>query len=153
MKRAKRKIDFKDVRGSIMDIFVNEPYQHCVIIYSNKGAVRGSHYHKNSVQADFMLSGRMMAYARKKGSKKIEKFVVSANDVTHWEKGEAHEFIALEKCAFISFVNGPRGGNEYESDTYRLKIPLHQQLKQRITDWTLMQPGIFHQEVIKKKKK
>src|SRR6185295_4310737 len=107
------------------------------------------HYHKKSVQADFMLSGKMMAYARKKGSKKIVKFVVSANDVTHWEKGEAHEFIALGKCAFISFVNGPRGGDKYESDTYRLKIPLHVQLKQGITDWTLMQPGKFHQEVIK----
>jgi dTDP-4-dehydrorhamnose 3,5-epimerase-like enzyme len=149
MKRAKRKIDFKDARGSIMDVFVNEPYEHVVIIYSNKGAVRGSHYHKKSVQADFMLFGKMMAYARKKGSKKIQKFVVSQNDVTHWEKGEAHEFIALEKCAFLSFVNGPRGGNEYESDTYRLKIPLHEQLKKKITDWTLLKPGQFSQVVIK----
>lgn len=149
MKRAKRKPDFKDKRGTIMDIFVNEPYEHCVIIYSNKGAVRGSHFHKKSVQADFMLFGRMMAYSRKKGSRKIEKFVVSQNDFTTWDKGEGHEFIALEKCAFLSFVNGPRGGNEYESDTYRLKIPLHEQLKKNITDWTLLKPGEFSQVVLK----
>ncbi len=120
-----------------MDIFVGEPYEHCVVIYSNKGAVRGNHFHKKSVQSDFMLSGRMLAYSRKRGSKKIEKFVVKQNDVTHWEKGEVHEFIALEKCAFLSFVNGPRGGDNYESDTYRLKIALHEQMRRKITDWTL----------------
>lgn len=132
-----------------MDIFVKEPYEHCVIVYSNKGSVRGNHFHQYSVQMDFMLFGRMMVYSRKQGSKKIEKFVVSQNDVTHWDKGEAHEFIALEKCAFLSFVNGPRGGQNYESDTYRLKIPLHEQLKRKITDWTLLKPGHFMQEVIK----
>lgn len=148
-KRQKRKVDFKDKRGTIMDIFVKEPYEHCVIIYSNKGAVRGSHFHKKSLQADFMLSGKMMAFSRKKGSKKIQKFVISANDVTYWDKGEAHEFIALEKCAFLSFVNGPRGGNKYESDTYRLKIPLHEQLKKKITDWALLEDGQFSQVVLK----
>ncbi len=135
MKREKRKIDFKDARGTIMDIFVKEPYQHCVIVYSNKGSVRGNHFHKKSRQVDFMLFGSMQAYSRKQGSKKVEKFVVKQNDVTRWDKGEAHEFIALEKCAFLSFVNGPRGGENYESDTFRLNIPLHEQLKRKITNW------------------
>ena len=136
MKRQKRKADFKDKRGTIMDIFVGEPYEHCVIVYSNKDSVRGNHFHKKSQQTDFMLFGSMLAYSRKKGSKKIEKFVVRQNDVTHWEKGEAHEFIALEKCAFLSFVNGPRGGGNYENDTFRLKVPLHLQEK-KITDWSV----------------
>ena len=120
-----------------MDIFVSEPYQHCVIVYSNKGSIRGNHFHKKSQQTDFMLFGSMQAYSRKRGSKKVEKFVVKKNDVTHWEKDEAHEFIALEKCAFLSFVNGPRGGDNYESDTYRLKIPLHEQAKKKVTDWSV----------------
>lgn len=137
MKRQKRKVDFTDKRGTIMDIFVAEPYEHCVIIYSNKGSIRGNHFHKNSLQADFMIFGKMQAYSRKKGSKKIEKFVVKPHDVTYWEKGEAHEFIALEKCAFLSFVNGPRGGDNYENDTFRLKIPLHEQAKKKVTDWTV----------------
>ncbi len=149
MKRQKRKIDFKDVRGSIMDVFVKEPYEHCVIIYSNKGAVRGNHFHKLSQQSDFMLFGKMTAYSRKQGSKKIGKVILSQNDFTTWDKGEAHEFIALEDCAFLSFVNGPRGGDKYESDTHRLKIPLHEQLKKNITDWTLLEAGKFKQSMIK----
>jgi len=68
MQRQKRKVDFKDKRGTIMDIFVKEPYEHCVIVYSNKGSVRGNHFHKYSAQTDFMLFGKMMAYSRKQGS-------------------------------------------------------------------------------------
>lgn len=132
------KTDFKDARGTIMDIFVNEPYQHCVIVHSKKGSVRGNHYHAKSQQTDFMLYGEMKAFSRKKGSSKIETSVVKPNDMTYWEKGEVHEFIAVTDCGFLSFVNGPRGGDNYESDTYRLKIPLHEQLKRRITDWTLL---------------
>jgi dTDP-4-dehydrorhamnose 3,5-epimerase-like enzyme len=149
MKKEKRKVNFKDVRGTIMDVFVKEPYEHCVIIYSNKGAVRGSHYHKKSQQSDFMLFGRMAAYSRKQGAVKVEKTILSKNDFSTWEKGKAHEFIALEDCAFLSFVNGPRGGDKYESDTHRLAIPLHVQMKKKITDWTLLEPGKFSQEVIK----
>jgi dTDP-4-dehydrorhamnose 3,5-epimerase-like enzyme len=137
MKREKRKIDFKDKRGSIMDIVVGRPFEHCVIIYCEPGAVRGNHYHKYSTQSDFILFGKMAVYGRKKGSKKIEKFLASKNDVTHWEKGEVHEFIALEKSAFLSFVKGPRGGKNYEKDTFRLKIPLHEQLKRKMVDWTI----------------
>ena len=137
MKREKRRVDFKDARGTIMDIFVDEPYQHCVIVKSKKGSVRGNHFHKKSQQTDFMLSGTMRAYSRKQGSNKIETYVVKPNDVTHWDKGEVHEFIALEDCAFLSFVNGPRGGDNYESDTYRLMTPLHIQLKKKLNDWSL----------------
>jgi dTDP-4-dehydrorhamnose 3,5-epimerase-like enzyme len=137
MKREKLRVNFKDKRGSIMDILVGVPFEHCVIIYCNKGAVRGNHFHKYSAQSDFILFGKMQVFSRKPGSKKIEKFVVSQNDLTYWGKGEAHEFITLEKCAFLSFINGPRGGDKYETDTFHLKIPLHEQIKRKITDWSI----------------
>lgn len=138
MKREKLKIDFKDKRGSIMDIIVGRQFEHCVIIYCNKGAVRANHFHKYSEQSDFVLFGKMQVFGRKQGTKKIEKFIASQNDLTHWEKGEAHEFVALEKCAFLSFVKGPRGGDNYEKDTFRLKIPLHEQYKKKIIDWSVL---------------
>lgn len=120
-----------------MDILVNIPFEHCVIIYCNKGAIRGNHFHKYSQQNDFVLFGKMSVYGRKRGSKIIQKSIISQNDVTHWEKGEAHEFVALEKSAFLSFIKGPRGGQNYEKDTYRLLIPLHEQYKKKITNWSL----------------
>ena len=39
---------FKDKRGQIFDIFVNSPKDHCALITSKKGAVRGNHFHKKA---------------------------------------------------------------------------------------------------------
>jgi hypothetical protein len=55
----------------------------------------------------------------------------------------------LEKCAFLSFVRGPRGGQNYEKDTFRLKTPLHEQFKSKRIDWSLLEPGKFNQIIIK----
>ena len=137
MKREKLKVDFKDERGSIMDVIEGRPFGHCVIITCKKGATRGNHFHKFSAQSDFIISGKFAMYGMKKGSKKIERFVVTKNDVTHWDKGEAHEFETLEDGVFLSFVKGPRGGNNYEKDTFRLQIPLHEQFKKKIIDWSV----------------
>ena len=58
---------------------------------------------------------------------KIEKLVVKAkkNDVTYWEKAKRMNS-SPSKMRILSFVNGPRGGDNYENDTFRLKI-LHEQ--------------------------
>ena len=32
-----------------------------------------------------------------------------------------HAFLALKKTEILVFTQGPRGGKEYESDTYRIK--------------------------------
>mgnify|MGYP001559876240 CR=1 FL=1 len=137
MKQVQKQVDFTDDRGTIMDIFVSRPFEHCVIVKSNKDSVRGNHYHKESDQCDFMVKGKMKVFSRKAGSDLIEETIVEENDWVEWEKGEIHEFIALEEVIFVTFVNGPRGGDNYENDTYRLKIPLHEQLEQGITDWTV----------------
>ena len=44
------KENFKDNRGKIIDVFVNSPKEHCLIVTFTKGAVRGNHYHKKSTQ-------------------------------------------------------------------------------------------------------
>jgi hypothetical protein len=37
---------------------------------------------------------------------------------------ERHALQALEESTLMVFTKGPRGGKEYESDTYRLDVPL-----------------------------
>lgn len=112
---------FNDKRGSISDIFINEPVDHSCWIVSEKGAVRGNHYHKKSTQYTLVLTGRLFY---------ISKCIISGNMCEGtFEKGtiiisppmEAHAMKALEtKCEFIAFASGPRGGKNYESDTFRL---------------------------------
>lgn len=40
------------------------------------------------------------------------------------DKNEKHALQALEDSELMVFTKGPRGGKEYETDTYRLEVPL-----------------------------
>ena len=74
MNIEKKNINFQDRRGVITDIFVDEPKQHCTIITTNKGCVRGNHYHKKSKQHDFIVSGKFEVYSQDVGSYIIPDF-------------------------------------------------------------------------------
>jgi len=130
MKIVKKKINFKDARGTITDIYVGEPREHCTIIFTKKGGVRGNHYHKHSQQDDYLVSGKMAVYGKKTGGKIVKK-ILRPSELVTWEKGEVHEFVALENSVFITFVNGPRGGDSFEKDTYRVETPLHLEAKKK----------------------
>ncbi|HYF12702.1 MAG TPA: hypothetical protein VD928_00145 [Candidatus Paceibacterota bacterium] len=127
MKVEKKKINFEDERGTIMDIFVNIPMHHSTIIFTKKGGVRGNHYHKLSTQHDFLVSGRFEVYGQKVGEKEITKSIWEPHEFITWDPNEAHEFVALEDAVFITFITGVRGGDDFEKDTYRLEVPLHVQ--------------------------
>lgn len=127
MKIVHKPINFEDARGTIRDIFVAEPKEHCTIITTTKGGVRGNHYHKFSRQHDFVVSGRMKVYGQNVGETEVVQAEIGPGDLVVWEPNEAHEFVALEDSTFITFVDGVRGGDEYEKDTFRLEVPLHTQ--------------------------
>lgn len=118
-------INFQDDRGTITDIFVKEPKEHCTIIFTKKGGVRGNHFHKVSRQHDFVTSGSMDVYGKNMETGEITKATIVQNDLIIWEPGEAHEFVMLEDSTFITFVDGVRGGDDFEKDTFRLETPLH----------------------------
>jgi len=127
MKIIKKQENFRDFRGTITDIFVSEPHEHCSIIFTKKGGIRGNHYHKLSRQFDFLVSGKMEVYGQVMGGKVIKKELWLPNSLVIWEPNEAHEFIALKDSVFVTFVDGPRGGDNFEKDTYRLEVPLHKE--------------------------
>ena len=124
MKITHKKINFKDGRGTITDIFTNESKEHCTIISSKKGAVRGNHYHKKSTQYTFVVSGKMLALSKSLKGKKITKHVLKANDLVTHKPNEIHTLVALQDTIFLAFVDGVRGGKNYEKDTYRVAVPL-----------------------------
>lgn len=124
MKIEHRKINFKDARGTITDIFINAPKDHATLIFSKKGAVRGNHYHKKSTQYTFVVSGQLIMLSRKMGQKKVYKHVLKPNDLMIHGPLEAHTMIARKKTVFLAFADGLRGGKNYEKDTYRLDKPL-----------------------------
>lgn len=127
--KKKLKDNFKDKRGRIVDIFTSQPQEHCILVTFNKKAIRGNHYHKRSIQYDFILSGklRMLTARVNKHGKiigKIKKEIISKNMLIEHKPYQAHAFQALEKTELLAFVNGRRGGKNYEDDTFRLKDKL-----------------------------
>ncbi len=118
-------VNFEDARGAIRDIFVGVAKEHITIITTMKGGVRGNHYHKVSKQSDYLVSGKMRVLGQVVGETAISEVIWNPGEVVEWDTNEAHEFIALEDSVFITFVNGVRGGDNFEKDTFRLDTPLH----------------------------
>ena len=73
MKLKKLKIDFKDKRGTIMDIFYKKNIQHVAIIKSKPNVRRGDHYHKKTTQWMYITQGYLEYWYKSLNSKKKPK--------------------------------------------------------------------------------
>jgi dTDP-4-dehydrorhamnose 3,5-epimerase-like enzyme len=114
---------FEDARGSITDILEDEIVEHVTLITTAKGAVRGNHVHHETHQFVYIVSGALR-YVTRDGSGSIERGTAFPGDVLATGPMDAHAIEALEDTTMVVMTRGPRGGREYESDTYRLEAPL-----------------------------
>ena len=111
-----------DERGTITDMFYACNMNHGCIITNEPGAVRGNHYHKLTTQYTLVLNGTHTYYSRPVDSNQpAQTFVAGHGDMIVSEPNEIHAMKTGEHgCTFIAFAEGPRGGEDYESDTYRV---------------------------------
>lgn len=107
----------EDDRGTIADLFDGQ-VDAVTRVDTKAGSVRGNHLHKETRQWTYVHSGCLLI------STGAETTVVGPGDLVLNEPGEPHAWQALEDTVCIVFVQGPRAGHEYESDTYRLGQPL-----------------------------
>jgi uncharacterized RmlC-like cupin family protein len=114
---------FEDARGSITDILEDETIEHVSILTTAANSVRGNHLHRETHQWLYIVSGALR-YATQHGDAPVETGIVRAGDVLKTGPMEAHAIEALEDTTMVVMTRGPRGGREYESDTYRLETPL-----------------------------
>jgi dTDP-4-dehydrorhamnose 3,5-epimerase-like enzyme len=120
---TKLPIAFQDARGEIIDVLQKQPIEYATIIHSRKDAVRANHYHKETWQWLYVLSGKLRAVSQLPGEKPTEAILVP-NDLILSVPNESHAFEALEDTTFLVLTRGPRGGEDYEKDTFRLDVPL-----------------------------
>lgn len=122
---------FIDSRGEILDIFVNSPKDHCTLITTKKGAIRGNHFHKESTQFTFIVAGKFKLYRAKVNEDgkilgEITCDIIEKNELITHPAYEAHTLEAIsENTTILAFACGTRGGNFYEKDTFRLKKKLN----------------------------
>lgn len=114
---------FSDDRGDITDLVYKEDFDAVTLIYSKKGAVRGNHYHKETTQYSYILSGKIRAYSQKP-SMDVESAILNTGDMMISNPFERHTLHAIEDSEILIITKGPRSGIDYEEDTYRVE-PLH----------------------------
>ena len=119
MNKIKGKINHKDKRGIISDLIEKEKINSITYISFYKNKIRANHYHKKTTQWNYVISGKVLFVSRI--NNKIKKIVGKKNDLIKIETREHHAIKSLEYSEILVFTKGPRGGKEFESDTYRLK--------------------------------
>jgi len=122
-------VNYSDVRGTIRDIFVSSPKDHCSIITFTLNAVRANHYHKESTQYTYVISGEIQmasAIVDENGNVvgQIEHVVLGPGDLVTHPPYNAHAFKAITESSILAFADGVRGGVQYENDVFRLNPPL-----------------------------
>src|SRR5262249_2248890 len=123
MQVQKVKPSFSDERGQIIDILKKSVVEYATIITSRKGAVRANHYHKETFQYVYLISARLRVVAAMQGEQ-VSEVVLETGDLIVNVPLERHAFEALEDSTMLVLTRGPRGGDDYESDTFRLDVPL-----------------------------
>jgi len=123
MQRLKTAPAFTDHRGEISDLLENENINAVTIVTFTQGAARGNHYHKQTTQWNYLMSGRIRFVSQVPGEPVVET-VLQPGDFVVTAPNVSHALIALEESSLMVFTKGPRGGKEYESDTFRLETPL-----------------------------
>ena len=112
---------FSDRRGHIFDI-VEEPLSHVGLITFKKGAVRGNHYHKKSVQYTYILKGKIKFVTSdvKGGHKKV--LILAEGMFSRIPPNMVHAYKALTPATMLDMSTLSRGIKGYEGDTVRVTI-------------------------------
>lgn len=114
---------FSDDRGHIIDLIDNEEINAVTIVTFTKGAVRANHYHKHTIQWNYVMSGEILLATQYPGQDKVER-VLKAGDFVITPANERHALKGLSDAEVLILTKGPRAGLQYESDTFRLDVPL-----------------------------
>lgn len=111
-----------DARGQIADILYKTPLEHVAIIESRQGGlIRGNHYHKDTTQHIFVTRGSLRYwYQPSDRSQPVRSVVVREYELVSTPPFEVHALEILEPNQFVVFSHGRRGGDDYESDTFRV---------------------------------
>lgn len=123
MKKLKLKVSFRDGRGRIVDLIEKEKINAVTLITFKKGAIRGNHYHKKTMQWNYILSGKVK-FLSQMPFKKVMKIIAKKGDFILVFSRERHALVGMEDTELLVLTKGPRGGKEYENDTFRLREPL-----------------------------
>jgi quercetin dioxygenase-like cupin family protein len=111
---------FSDTRGDITDLIDSDEINAITHISFKKNAIRGNHYHKQTIQWNYVISGKILLVTQIPGNEKVEKILTKGDYVVSYEN-ERHALMGMsDHSELLIFTKGPRAGSDYENDTFRL---------------------------------
>lgn len=118
------KPSFVDKRGSITDLLTHLAVDAITLIESEVGAVRANHYHKETTQWTYILSGEIEYCSKHMKEEAIVRQILIKGMLVCAKPWVAHAIKSLTYSEILIFTKGPRSGINYELDTFRLAEPL-----------------------------
>ena len=119
---------FEDDRGIIRDLVAGEQVDAVTLITSVVGAVRANHFHKHTTQWTYVIAGRIEYACAQVSESPIgdlkltrrDSMLLGEGEMVESRPWEAHAIRALEDAQLLIITRGPRSGDSYEDDTFRL---------------------------------
>jgi dTDP-4-dehydrorhamnose 3,5-epimerase-like enzyme len=93
--------EFKDDRGTLTQLF-REGWSQVNYITSDKGAIRGGHYHENNIELFYIISGKIKLTLRELTSDFPEEYFLNEGDMFKIYSNISHSFEFLTSCQLIS---------------------------------------------------
>lgn len=112
-------VDFKneDSRGELVQL-IHDGYKQVNILYSNKGTLRGKHYHKISNEAFYVISGSVNVELNRNGISEQVKF--KKGDFFLIPPYTLHSLSFAEDCVMAALYDVPVEKENGEKDIYNI---------------------------------
>ncbi len=123
MKKIDLKIAHADERGTIQDLMTGIDINSVTIVTFTPGSIRGNHFHEKTTQWNYCLEGEIRYVARALNGNK-EECTLRQGDFVETKENEAHALQGITDAKLLVLTKGPRAGEAYEDDTYRLSEKL-----------------------------
>lgn len=99
--------NFSDGRGEIEGIFQGKNWQEINIIRSIKGCIRGNHYHRETLEAFYVIEGKIKVTLVDIKTKEKNCYNLSAGDIFTIPLMTNHTFEILETAEWINMLSKP----------------------------------------------
>lgn len=108
---------FHDERGKMIGICNLKKWKEINYFSSQKGAIRGNHYHKRTLEGFFIIKGKIKVTLTNVVSGVRKKFLVDGEDIFLIKPGILHTFEVIENSSWINFLS--RKVDQNDKDFYK----------------------------------
>ena len=107
MRRIEPYFQFRDDRGEILGLLQGRELRELNHIRSRAGTVRGGHYHQQTNEYFFILTGSVEVTLEDPAKGLRETFTARPGEIFQIEPGETHTFRMLEDSSWINLLDRP----------------------------------------------